>query len=74
MPLPIQFGWLWNQYESINQIKSIRFSFDTTSSSDDINVYETEISLSQIPEGQDIKIYLGNDSGCIQSFFLMKCI
>jgi hypothetical protein len=38
------------------------YSFDTTSSSDDINVYETEISLSQIPEGQDIKIYLGNDS------------
>ena len=38
------------------------YSFDTTSSSDDINVYQTEISLSQIPEGQDIKIYLGNDS------------
>ena len=27
------------------------YSFDTTSSSDDINIYETEISLSQIPEG-----------------------
>ena len=38
------------------------YSFDTTSNNDDINVYETEISLSQIPEGQDIKVYLGNDN------------
>ena len=38
------------------------YTFDTTSSNDDINVYQTEISLSQIPEGQDIKIYLGDDS------------
>jgi len=38
------------------------YSFDTTSNSNDINVYETEISLSQIPKGQDIKIYLGNKS------------
>jgi len=50
---------------SMNQSSKLSLSgytFDTTSSSDDINVYQTEISLSQIPEGQDIKIYLGNDS------------
>ena len=50
---------------SMNQSSKLSlsgYSFDTTSSSDDINVYQTEISLSQIPEGQDIKIYLGDDS------------
>ena len=50
---------------SMNQsskLSLLGYTFDTTSSSDDINVYQTEISLSQIPEGQDIKIYLGNDS------------
>ncbi|MDP7500043.1 MAG: right-handed parallel beta-helix repeat-containing protein, partial [SAR324 cluster bacterium] len=50
---------------SMNQSSKLSLSgytFDTTSSNDDINVYQTEISLSQIPEGQDIKIYLGDDS------------
>jgi len=37
-------------------------TFDVNSSNDDINVYQTEISSSQIPEGQGIKIYLGDDS------------
>ncbi len=50
---------------SMNQSSKLSLSgytFDTTSSNNDINVYQTEISLSQIPEGQDIKIYLGDDS------------
>ena len=50
---------------SMNQSSKLSLSgytFDTTSSNDDINVYQTEISLSLIPEGQDIKIYLGDDS------------
>ena len=49
----------------MNQSSKLSLSghtFDVTSSNDDINVYQTEISLTQIPEGQDIKIYLGDDS------------